>query len=189
MIGTIYFVQEGATGAVKIGFTTWEVHKRISMLQVGSSHHLILRKAMVGTAFRERDLHREFAEHRIRGEWFRPAVLDCPLPERLITLDPPPPSCRPSATPIELVIDISDAFPKPAPAVIVPPVEPEPTGRPRSPEIVPNRLRLPHARRRFLTVRFTTEELQALRAQADALGVDLRPWARDRILRGLRIPT
>lgn len=120
------------------------------MLQTGSSHKLFLRKAFAGAHPREQELHREFAEHRIRGEWFHPAVLDHALPETLIDLTPKKklPARRRGGR-----------------------------GRPR----------LPNAKRIFLTIRYSDVELEALRAEAEARGIGLRPLARKKTLRGLKV--
>lgn len=67
---SIYFIQAGADGPVKIGIAS-NVTKRFSQLQ--SSHHepLALLATLSGGAALERELHRRFAAGCIRGEWFR----------------------------------------------------------------------------------------------------------------------
>ncbi len=70
---SIYFVQEGSKGPIKIGVSA-EVACRFSSIQVGNPRRLRL----LGTApcygkQLEIEIHRKFSHLRIRGEWFRPA--------------------------------------------------------------------------------------------------------------------
>lgn len=65
----VYFVG-GETGPVKIGFTQQPIKERLKCIQNGSPvklHVLALRKD--GRA-REAVYHRQFAAHRLHGEWF-----------------------------------------------------------------------------------------------------------------------
>lgn len=68
----IYFIGD-VYGLVKIGYTN-DVAKRLSMLQVGNSHELVLRGAMEGDKQDEHRLHRRFEGQRFRGEWFTDSV-------------------------------------------------------------------------------------------------------------------
>ena len=70
-LGRVYFVS-GAGGAVKIGFTTLEVRKRISQFAVGSPVALVVLATVEGTMRLEAEYHRRFAAHRLQGEWFSP---------------------------------------------------------------------------------------------------------------------
>lgn len=73
----IYLVQEqllSNKGAVKIGMSS-RVDRRIENMQVGNSRKLVLVAKMgpfgeiKATCF-EKQLHRRFKRHHIRGEWF-----------------------------------------------------------------------------------------------------------------------
>ena len=68
--GTVYFIQD-EDGFIKIGFTT-NLDQRLSSLRTAARQRLTLLATEEATAQRERDLHRRFAAHRVRREWFRP---------------------------------------------------------------------------------------------------------------------
>lgn len=70
----VYFIQAGDDGPVKIG-TAKDVLRRLSMLKTSSAEPLHLRALYEGGAAEESLLHRRFAAHRIRREWFNPDVL------------------------------------------------------------------------------------------------------------------
>lgn len=65
----IYFLA-GDDGFIKIGFTT-NLRKRLRSLRTGSPKQLRIRLTIPGTRDDERELHRRFAAHQERGEWFR----------------------------------------------------------------------------------------------------------------------
>jgi hypothetical protein len=72
-VALVYFVQQvGAVDApVKIGTTrTRLLRQRLGAIQNGSPVKLEIVAAMLGDRQREQQLHREFAEHRLHGEWF-----------------------------------------------------------------------------------------------------------------------
>lgn len=73
MSGFVYFVQHGAAGVIKIGFTSCNVGGRFTQLQRAAPDELVFRGYIEGGYELEQDLHSRFAEHRHRGEWFRPA--------------------------------------------------------------------------------------------------------------------
>ncbi|MDH6130626.1 GIY-YIG nuclease family protein [Kitasatospora sp. GP82] len=62
---------------MKIGFTSLDPKKRLSTLQVGQSVVLSLLGTWSGN--HENALHRHFAEHRVRGEWFDLTPLGDPV--------------------------------------------------------------------------------------------------------------
>lgn len=66
--GFIYFVQCGEF--VKIGWTV-SVRERIADLQTGNPFEIRILATKPGSPTHEKSLHRKFAVHRIRGEWFR----------------------------------------------------------------------------------------------------------------------
>lgn len=66
----IYFIQ-AESGPIKIGLTT-DTHKRVGKLQCGNHETLTLLARTPGRASDEKRLHTRFAEHHIRGEWFKP---------------------------------------------------------------------------------------------------------------------
>lgn len=74
----IYFIQDTRTFAIKIGYTGSEPEARMAALQTGNPGELWLLCTMPGDLAREAELHRDLADSRERGEWFRPTpqVLD-----------------------------------------------------------------------------------------------------------------
>jgi len=75
----IYFVQGEMTKLIKIGQTA-TLAVRLKMLQAQSPDNLVLLLAIVANDRyqSDTDIHKELAEHRAWGEWFRPdkKVLD-----------------------------------------------------------------------------------------------------------------
>ncbi len=69
----VYFIQEGADGPIKIGFTTGDPSGRLSALQTGNPNPLRIVAATPGTMEDERRWHERFAHLRMLGEWFLPA--------------------------------------------------------------------------------------------------------------------
>lgn len=71
---TIYFIQRGDSGPVKIGISR-NVQSRLKTLQISCPEPLFVRLTVRGTSEDERGFHREFAAHRLSGEWFAPEIL------------------------------------------------------------------------------------------------------------------
>lgn len=73
-MGTVYFVAaidtDHETKAVKIGYCGGKLSERLRNLQTGSPLLLDLYKTVPGTLDTEAGFHRQFADCRIRGEWF-----------------------------------------------------------------------------------------------------------------------
>ena len=69
--GFIYFIQGESGGPIKIGYTQ-DLRARLNSLQTGHPDVLILLGAFPGNTGDERNLHEEYSDYRIRGEWFRP---------------------------------------------------------------------------------------------------------------------
>lgn len=70
MRGVVYFLKNGASGRVKIGFS--EQHRvRMTTLQGASPDDLSLIGVLPGTMKSEKRLQRRFAKYKIRGEWYR----------------------------------------------------------------------------------------------------------------------
>jgi hypothetical protein len=67
----IYYIACTATERLKIGYTRGEPEVRLKQLQTGSAAPLRLIACHQGTPDDERSLHEEFAEERVRGEWFQ----------------------------------------------------------------------------------------------------------------------
>lgn len=67
----VYFLQEGGTGAIKIG-VAMDVRARVRGLTSGTPHQLVVLVAIDGDRSVERTTHRRFRQACIRGEWFRP---------------------------------------------------------------------------------------------------------------------
>lgn len=82
----IYFIQNEATQAIKIGFSDNPV-KRLASLQTGSAEQLVMIATMPGGFTEERILHERFEEFRLFGEWFS--------------------SCNPNDTVLEFVAGIN----------------------------------------------------------------------------------
>jgi hypothetical protein len=84
----VYFIREGHTGPIKIGYA-WRIVDRFNSAQVGNPRELFLVGAIYvaeGEPIRhrtipkrtkafERALHQRFAAARIRGEWFHPVEI------------------------------------------------------------------------------------------------------------------
>jgi hypothetical protein len=68
----VYFIQSDA-GPIKIGHSDVGARSRLSQLQTSSPIGLKLLKVLPGTIKLERELHRKFAQYRLRGEWFQPS--------------------------------------------------------------------------------------------------------------------
>lgn len=64
----VYFIQSG--DFVKIGYGN-NVKTRLSKLQVGSPHELVLVHHHVGNRDDEASYHRRFAKYHYRAEWFK----------------------------------------------------------------------------------------------------------------------
>lgn len=71
--GWIYFLQIEGGGAIKIGFTTISPVLRAKTLQTTSPHRICWIGYFKGMEHEEKALHKKFAEHYIRAEWFNPA--------------------------------------------------------------------------------------------------------------------
>lgn len=67
----VYFVQRGADGPVKIGYSK-NPKGRLSALQTGIPEALQMLGVIPGGKSEEQSLHEEFHDARISGEWFRP---------------------------------------------------------------------------------------------------------------------
>lgn len=73
----VYFIEDEAGDCIKIGVAR-RPRSRLSELQTGHASKLRLIAHVPGGKDLEAELHRRFAAHRIRGEWFEraPAILD-----------------------------------------------------------------------------------------------------------------
>jgi hypothetical protein len=68
--GLAYLIRAESSGAVKIGVAV-DPAKRLGSLQIGSPEPLSLIGVIPGGRPQELRLHEQFADRRIRGEWFR----------------------------------------------------------------------------------------------------------------------
>jgi hypothetical protein len=68
-LGLIYIMR--ADTRAKIGWCAGDVHKRKAELQTGCPYPLEVLLTFAGTPEDEGTLHREFADLRVQGEWFR----------------------------------------------------------------------------------------------------------------------
>jgi hypothetical protein len=73
-LGSIYFLQVGADGPVKIGFTKSNVKYRVRTYQAGSPHALRWIGFFAGERSDERQAHLLLANSWHRAEWFHPTV-------------------------------------------------------------------------------------------------------------------
>jgi DNA-binding transcriptional regulator YdaS (Cro superfamily) len=69
---SVYYVRCSGTGLIKIGFSE-RPYDRFVKIQSDSPSELSLIATEAGGAVREAFIHKTFAEHRARGEWFRPS--------------------------------------------------------------------------------------------------------------------
>lgn len=69
----IYFVQQGKSGPIKIGYTKSNIDKRIEQLQTGCAYKLTLLGTIDGDKEQENLIQHFFHGHRMYGEWFAPA--------------------------------------------------------------------------------------------------------------------
>ena len=65
----IYFIEAKEVGRVKIGWTN-NLKGRLEALQTASPCRLEITLLLSGDMKRERELHEQFKEHRLHGEWF-----------------------------------------------------------------------------------------------------------------------
>lgn len=73
-LGYVYCIgEEGSATAVKIGYAGTPT-LRIGSLQTGNPRKLVILGVLRGTKADERELHAEYQEHNILGEWFRPTA-------------------------------------------------------------------------------------------------------------------
>jgi uncharacterized protein YozE (UPF0346 family) len=70
--GCVYFIRSEKTHAIKIGFTTGPVEKRLGSLQTAHPYKLQLLATTSGTVEYEKLLHERFGNFRLEGEWFEP---------------------------------------------------------------------------------------------------------------------
>lgn len=74
MPGVVYFIQEGRTGPIKIGWTSNCPHRRRDNLQIGNSEDLHLLGVLPDVDQSvEAEWHNRFSEFRKRSEWFWPS--------------------------------------------------------------------------------------------------------------------
>lgn len=69
--GYIYFIQGLCGGAIKIGYSQ-EPIKRLNQLQTGYPDTLTILMMIPGNKDLEQQLHEEFYEYKLKGEWFKP---------------------------------------------------------------------------------------------------------------------
>lgn len=86
-VHTIYFVR-AANGPIKIG-TTGYLDGRLKQLGTQSPVAIELLASCPGDRADEHAYHRQFAEHRLHGEWFDPHPDILAEIERLSSLAPP----------------------------------------------------------------------------------------------------
>lgn len=71
-MGTIYYIQAGKKGPIKIGFTKKLLEDRLKALQTGNHKKLHVLGSETGTKALEKERHGQFAFLKKRGEWFAP---------------------------------------------------------------------------------------------------------------------
>ncbi len=84
----VYFIQVGTGGPIKIGFSQ-DPTQRLASIQHHHPTELRLLAIMSGGLAEELELHRRFAPHRLRGEWFAPAHELVAFVLSLPVLEPP----------------------------------------------------------------------------------------------------
>ena len=70
--GSVYFIQSEKTHAIKIGFTSGPIEKRLASLQTAHPYKLRLMTTLSGAVAYEKSLHERFTQFRLEGEWFEP---------------------------------------------------------------------------------------------------------------------
>lgn len=65
----VYFIHAVGTDRVKIGYTT-DFASRFARLSTSSPYPLKLMAVFPGTRWHESEMHRQFSESRVHGEWF-----------------------------------------------------------------------------------------------------------------------
>lgn len=71
----VYFLRAGKRGPVKVGTTLGSSAKyRMAELQTGNAETLYLLGVVPGGVELEREIHARLADHRMRGEWFKPTA-------------------------------------------------------------------------------------------------------------------
>ncbi len=69
----VYFIQQGSSGPIKIGFTRDDLYARVKRLQTGNPLPLKLLAIIDGACTKtEISLHSRFSSCRLNGEWFAP---------------------------------------------------------------------------------------------------------------------
>ena len=71
----IYFIQAGKNGPIKIGQSN-DPEVRLKNFQTGHYEELNLLFTITSDKLSDRDIHEILYEYRIRGEWFKPEVLN-----------------------------------------------------------------------------------------------------------------
>jgi len=76
----VYFIQAGDKGPIKIGVAR-SVERRLEALQTGNHEELriitkIMCEGLAHAYATERKFHKMFKKYRIRGEWFKPKILN-----------------------------------------------------------------------------------------------------------------
>lgn len=67
----IYFIQQGQAGPIKIGYAS-NPRKRLAQLKTANPEPLCLLGVLRGDRNREQELHHQFSDFRMEGEWFKP---------------------------------------------------------------------------------------------------------------------
>jgi hypothetical protein len=70
----IYFIQDKASGAIKIGYSK-NARKRLASLQTATLHELVLLGTIHGGLGHETAFHERFAGYALQGEWFKGDIL------------------------------------------------------------------------------------------------------------------
>ena len=71
----IYFVKDTVTQAIKIGYSK-KPKDRLSGLQTGNPHKLVILGTVAGTANEEASFHGKFVQHRLEGESFKGEIIE-----------------------------------------------------------------------------------------------------------------
>jgi T5orf172 domain len=70
----VYFIHDKKSRSVKIGTST-DTPERLYSLQIGNSNSLSIIGVIDGNRKLEKELHKTFRKHHIRGEWFRDEII------------------------------------------------------------------------------------------------------------------
>lgn len=74
-VSGIYLIRGRQSGLIKVGWSK-NVYSRLATMQTGSSEELELVDVLLSGRTMETVIHEQNSDLRVRGEWFKPEILD-----------------------------------------------------------------------------------------------------------------